>query len=74
MAYIEPKSTRKRYEKDSKSGVGLFRRTGYLHHHPLLKENYDGCEVIAVSGNVGRARNSTDWRKGAENRRVQTVY
>ena len=29
---------------------------------PWLKENY-GCEVIAVSGNVGRELNWTAWKK-----------
>ena len=30
---------------------------------PWLKENYDNPEIIAVSGDVGRARSSTAWRK-----------
>ena len=29
---------------------------------PWLKENYNNCEVIAVSGNVGQA-DWRDWRR-----------
>ena len=28
-------------------------RPGYLHHYPLLKENY-GCEVIAFCADLGQ--------------------
>ena len=30
---------------------------------PWLKENYNNCEVIAVSGNVGRRTSWKDWKK-----------
>ena len=30
---------------------------------PWLKEHYNNCEVIAVSGNVVRPTSSTVWRK-----------
>jgi len=35
---------------------------------PWLKENYEGCEVIAVSGNVGQA----DELEGLEEKALQT--
>ena len=37
-----------------KGRAGLFRRSGYFHYHPWLKEHYNNCEVIAVCGNVGQ--------------------
>ena len=30
---------------------------------PWLKENYNNCEVVAVSGDVARAPSWTAWRK-----------
>ena len=30
---------------------------------PWLKENYNNCEVIAVSADVGQAQNWTVWKK-----------
>ena len=30
---------------------------------PWLKENYNNCEVIAVSADVGQVQNWTDWKK-----------
>ena len=30
---------------------------------PWLKENYNNCEVVAVSGDVGQAPSWTVWRK-----------
>ena len=30
---------------------------------PWLKENYNNCEVIAVSGDVGQGTELTAWRK-----------
>ncbi|MBO5127647.1 MAG: argininosuccinate synthase, partial [Clostridia bacterium] len=35
---------------------------------PWLKENYEGCEVIAVSGNVGQA----DELEGLEEKALKT--
>ena len=35
---------------------------------PWLKENYDNCEVIAVSGNVGQA----DELEGLEEKAIDT--
>ena len=35
---------------------------------PWLKENYNNCEVIAVSGNVGQA----DELEGLEEKAIQT--
>ena len=32
---------------------------------PWLKENYNNCEVIAVSGDVARHLSWTDWRKAS---------
>ena len=41
---------------------------------PWLKENYDNCEVIAVSADVGQG-SELDWsgRKSQEDRRFQAV-
>ena len=30
---------------------------------PWLKENYNNCEVVAVSGDVGQAPSWTVWRR-----------
>ena len=46
----------------------LLRRPGHVHNHPLLKENYNNCEVIAVSGNVGQA----DELEGLEEKALKT--
>ena len=40
---------------------------------PWLKENYNNCEVVAVSGDVGQAPSWTAWRKKAKYRRFQAV-
>ena len=37
---------------------------------PWLKENYNNCEVIAVSGNVGQA----DELDGLEKKRLRRVH
>ena len=40
---------------------------------PWLKENYNNCEVVAVSGDVGQAPSWTAGGEGHQDRRVQAV-
>ena len=61
-------------EKHQKSRSGLLRWSGYLHHLPWLKENYNNCEVIAVSGDVGQGTELDGLEeKGQKDRRLQAV-
>ena len=41
---------------------------------PWLKENYNNCEVICVSGNVGQDAELEGLEERAKRRRVQAVY
>ncbi len=41
---------------------------------PWLKENYDNCEVIAVSGDVGQGTSLRPGGKSEKNRRFQALY
>ena len=56
-------------EQDKESCVGILRRSGHTSIIiPWLKENYNNCEVIAVSGNVGQA----DELEGLEEKALKT--
>ena len=51
-------------KENQKSSPGLLRRVYISIIIPWLKENYNNCEVIAVSGDVGQGTTSwTAWRK-----------
>ena len=42
---------------------------------PWLKENYNNCEVVAVSGDVGQGTElDRPGRKGHQDRRFQAVH
>ena len=51
-----------------KGCAGVFGRSGYLDYHPWLKENYPGCEVIAVAADVGQGKELS----GLEEKAIKT--